>query len=52
MSESQCPVCGWKLDADAKKLRLDGREVAICGDECAATLKANPKKYISVGGLA
>ncbi len=52
MSESKCPVCGWALDAKAQKVRVEGREVAVCCEDCATQLKAAPKKFMGVGGLA
>jgi hypothetical protein len=52
MSESKCPVCGWKLEAGATKIHVEGRDVAVCCDDCAAQLKAAPRKFLGVGGLA
>jgi ribosome-binding protein aMBF1 (putative translation factor) len=42
MSESKCPVCGWALDANAQQVQVNGRELAVCCDECAAQLKSAP----------
>jgi RNase P subunit RPR2 len=46
-SESKCPVCDYKLEAGAKSVRLEGRNVTVCCDECAEKVRANPAKYLS-----
>ena len=45
MATSKCPVCDWDLKDDAKSVKVDGKTVRVCCDDCAAKVKANPKKY-------
>jgi YHS domain-containing protein len=45
MASSTCPVCGWAITEDAREVRIDGKSVAVCCDECARELEAQPEKY-------
>jgi len=45
MAASKCPVCDWDLKGDAKSVKVEGKTVRVCCDDCAARVKANPKKY-------
>jgi hypothetical protein len=38
-----CPVCDYKLDANARTVRVDGKEVRVCCDECADKLQTKKK---------
>ncbi|MGE0480995.1 MAG: hypothetical protein AB7Q17_11040 [Phycisphaerae bacterium] len=38
----RCPVCDWELTDAVVRVRIAGREVAVCCEECAAKLKAKP----------
>lgn len=43
---SKCPVCKWELKDEEKRIKVDGKIVIVCCDDCAAKVKANPQKYI------
>ncbi len=45
-SEDKCPVCDYKLDASAKSVRVNGRTVKVCCDECDKKIRAEPAKYL------
>lgn len=39
MSEKTCAACDCELDADAIQVKIGGKTVEVCCDECAARLK-------------
>ena len=42
---TKCPVCDGKLDQNAKEVKVGGRTIKVCCDECAEKVKASPEKY-------
>jgi hypothetical protein len=45
-NESKCPVCDDKLESDEKSVRIEGKTVKVCCDDCAQKVRANPAKYL------
>jgi hypothetical protein len=43
MAASKCPVCGWDITDGAREVRVNGRSVAVCCDECARELETKAK---------
>jgi ribosome-binding protein aMBF1 (putative translation factor) len=39
MSEKTCAACDYPLDANAIKVKIGGKTVEVCCDECAQKLK-------------
>ncbi|HKD61907.1 MAG TPA: hypothetical protein VKB47_15700 [Terracidiphilus sp.] len=39
MSAGTCAVCDYALDGNAIKVKIDGKEVEVCCEECAQKLK-------------
>ena len=39
MSEKTCAACDCKLDGTAIKVKVGGKTVEVCCEECAAALK-------------
>jgi hypothetical protein len=39
MTERTCAACDCALDANSIKVKIGGRTVEVCCDECAAKLK-------------
>jgi hypothetical protein len=48
MNAKKCPVCDWEIK-DPVTVKVGGKEVAVCCDECAGKLKESPAKYIKTG---
>ena len=46
MAASKCPVCKWEIKEDGRQVKVDGRVVLVCCDDCATKVKANPAKYL------
>jgi ribosome-binding protein aMBF1 (putative translation factor) len=44
---SKCPVCQWEIKDDGKQVKVKGRVILVCCDDCAAKVKADPIKYIN-----
>jgi len=44
--EGKCPVCDYQLDGSAKSIRVEGRTVTVCCDECAKKVRTEPAKYL------
>src|SRR5438445_6584888 len=38
----KCPVCDWPMKTGGKTVKVGGRRVALCCDDCATKIKANP----------
>jgi hypothetical protein len=46
MAAMKCPVCDWDIPADgAREVRVGGKTVTVCCDECARAVEADPGKY-------
>jgi YHS domain-containing protein len=45
MAIKKCPVCAWEIK-DEKSVKVNGRVVLVCCDDCAEKVKANPQKYV------
>ena len=43
---AKCPVCRWEIKDEGKEIKVNGRVILVCCDDCAAKVKANPRKYI------
>ena len=39
MSERTCAACDYQLDANAIKVKIGGKTVEVCCEECAQKLK-------------
>jgi hypothetical protein len=51
MSEKTCAACDCKLDDSAVKVRIGGKVVEVCCDECAQKLReAQASAVASAGG--
>jgi hypothetical protein len=49
MVEKTCAACDCRLDAGAIKVRIGGRTVEVCCDECAHKLKEAHASAASAG---
>jgi hypothetical protein len=45
MKSKKCPVCDWDIKDDGIKLKVGGKEIVVCCDDCANKAKAEPAKY-------
>jgi len=44
---AKCPVCRWEIKENEKQVKVDGRVILVCCEDCAKKVKANPAKYIN-----
>ena len=42
----KCPVCGWEITNGGKIVKVSGKSVVVCCDDCGEKVKANPAKYL------
>jgi hypothetical protein len=42
---SKCPVCDWEIKDKGVLVKVGGKTVVTCCDDCAAKVKADPAKY-------
>ena len=35
MATQKCPVCDWEVKGKGIKVRVGGKEITVCCDECA-----------------
>ena len=42
----KCLVCDWEIKSGGKNVRVSGRSVVVCCDDCGEKVKANPAKYL------
>jgi len=47
MKTKKCPVCDWEIKDDGIKVKVGGKEITVCCDDCAKKAKASPAKYAS-----
>ena len=45
MANEKCPVCDWAINDGGIKVKVAGKEVPVCCDECVEKLKENPQQY-------
>lgn len=47
MNTTKCPVCDWDINDGGIKVKVGGKEITVCCDECAQKAEENPSKYAS-----
>ena len=45
MKTSKCPVCDWEIKDGGIKVKVGGKEITVCCDDCLKQAQADPKKY-------
>ncbi|MDB5313372.1 MAG: hypothetical protein JWO38_7574 [Gemmataceae bacterium] len=45
MKTKTCPVCEWEIKDGGITVQVGGKEVVVCGDDCATKAKESPAKY-------
>jgi ribosome-binding protein aMBF1 (putative translation factor) len=45
MKATKCPVCDWEIKDGGIKVKVAGKQITVCCDDCAKQVKADPKKY-------
>ncbi len=48
MKTKKCPVCDWEIKAGAIKVKLGGKDIVVCCDDCAKKARENPAQ---TGGM-
>jgi len=46
MPPKKCPVCEWEIKDNGEQIKVDGKIVLVCCDECARKVRSDPHKYI------
>jgi hypothetical protein len=41
----KCPVCEWDIKDGGIKVKVGGKEITVCCDECAEKVKKSPAKF-------
>jgi ribosome-binding protein aMBF1 (putative translation factor) len=44
METKKCPVCGWEIKDKGVAVKVGGKTVLVCCDDCAKEAKKNPAK--------
>lgn len=47
MKTEKCAVCDWDMKDGGIRVKVAGKEITVCCDECASKAKAEPAKYSS-----
>lgn len=45
MNSKKCPVCDWEIKDKGIKVKVGGKDITVCCDDCAKKAKENPAKY-------
>jgi hypothetical protein len=45
MAVKKCPVCDWEIKDKGKEVRVAGKTVIVCCEDCADKVKKEPAKY-------
>ena len=45
MQTKKCPVCDWEIKDGGIKVKVGGKDITVCCDDCAKKAKAEPAKY-------
>lgn len=46
---AKCPVCDWEIKEGGVGVKVGGKDVFVCCDDCAEKLKGAPDKYSEKG---
>jgi ribosome-binding protein aMBF1 (putative translation factor) len=49
MKAEKCPVCDWEIQDGGITVKVGGKEITVCCDDCAKKAKEDAAKY---GGKA
>ncbi len=49
MNTSKCPVCDWDINEGGIKVKVGGKEITVCCDDCAKSAEENPSRYAEAG---
>lgn len=47
METNKCPVCDWEIKDGGVKVKVDGKEITVCCDDCAEKAKESSAKHAS-----
>lgn len=45
MKTTKCPVCEWEIKDAGTKVKVGGKEITVCCDDCAKKAKEIPTKH-------
>ncbi len=45
MKSTKCPVCDWEIKDGGIKVKVAGKEITVCCDDCAKPVQADPGNY-------
>ena len=43
--KKKCPVCDWEIKDGGQEVKIDGRTVLVCCEDCAKEVRTNPSKF-------
>jgi ribosome-binding protein aMBF1 (putative translation factor) len=45
MNTTKCPVCDWDINDGGINVKVGGKEITVCCDDCAEKAETDPAKY-------
>jgi len=45
MATKKCPVCDWEIKDGGIPVKVGGKEITVCCDDCAKKAKESPAQY-------
>jgi ribosome-binding protein aMBF1 (putative translation factor) len=45
MATKKCPVCDWEIKDAGIEVKVAGKQMTVCCDDCAKKAKENPAQY-------
>ena len=45
MTTKKCPVCDWEIKDGGIKVKVAGKEIIVCCDDCAKKAREKPAQY-------
>jgi hypothetical protein len=45
MKTTKCPVCNWDIKDGGIKVKVGGKEITVCCEDCATKAKEKPAQY-------
>jgi len=49
MTTKKCPVCDWEIKGGGINVKVAGKEITVCCDDCATKAKESPTKFVTKG---
>ena len=44
-TKAKCPVCDWQITGEGIEVKVNGKVITVCCEECAGKVKEDPASH-------